>query len=60
MVHHTENERQVWVPWVLRPIVLRQINIDKLITHEFKLEDVKEAFNVVCNNQEAIKVMLKP
>jgi len=60
LVHHTENERQVWVPWVLRPIVLRQINIDKLITHEFKLEDVKEAFNVVCNNQEAIKVMLKP
>lgn len=60
LVHHTENERQIWAQWALRPIVLGQINIDKLITHEFKLNEVQKAFEVVCNDPDAIKVMLKP
>lgn len=60
LVHHTENERQVWVPWVLRPLVLGQIDINPLITHEFKLEDINKAFDTVCKNPDSIKVMLIP
>lgn len=60
LVHHTENERHVWVPWILRPLVQGQINLLPLITHEFKLEYVEKAFETVCNNGDAIKVMLVP
>lgn len=60
LVHHTDNERQVWAPWALRPVVLGQIDVNPLITHEFKLEEVEKAFDVVCNDPDAVKVMLKP
>ncbi|MHB8986903.1 MAG: zinc-dependent alcohol dehydrogenase [Eubacteriales bacterium] len=60
LVHHTENERQVWASWALRPVVLGQINIDPLITHIFPLENIREAFKEVIENPEAVKVMLKP
>lgn len=60
LVHHTENERHVWVPWALKPVLLGQVDINPLITHEFKLDDVNEAFDVICNDNSAIKIMLKP
>jgi len=60
LVHHTENERQVWVPWALRPVVLKQIDVKPLISHVFLLEQVEAAFKEVIENPEAIKVMLRP
>ncbi len=60
LVHHTENERQVWAPWALRPVAKGQVNVEPLITHTFGLNDIEKAFETVCNNPDAVKVMLKP
>jgi len=60
LVHHTENERHVWVPWVLRPIVQGQIDLNPLITRTFPLEQVQAAFDEVINNPAAVKIMLEP
>ncbi len=37
-----------------------KINTKDLISHEFKLEDVKQAFETQLNAEESVKVILKP
>lgn len=37
-----------------------KINTKDLISHEFKLDNVKEAFEMVLNAEESVKVILKP
>jgi 2-desacetyl-2-hydroxyethyl bacteriochlorophyllide A dehydrogenase len=60
LVHHTCEERVVWTPYALRPVVQGLIEIKPLITHEFKLEQIQEAFACVCQDEGALKVVLRP
>lgn len=60
LVHHTYQQRYVWTPDTLRPVIQGLIDIRSLITHEFKLEQIKEAFDLVDKDDTAIKVILRP
>lgn len=59
LVHHTEQQRFVWAPWALRPVAQGMIDIRPLITHEFSLEKVAEAFQVADKDPTAIKVIVR-
>lgn len=60
LVHHTWRERYVWTPDALRPVIQGSIDVNSLITHEFKLEDIKDAFKLADEDDSAIKVVLRP
>lgn len=60
LVHHTRQERQVWTPQALRPVVQGLIDIRSLITHEFPLNDIDKAFEFVDKDDAAVKVVLRP
>lgn len=60
LVHHSWRERFVWTPKTLRPVIQGLIDIKSLITHEFKLDQIKEAFELVDKDDTAIKVILRP
>ena len=60
LVHHTWRERYVWTPPTLRPVVQGDIAIKPLITNEFKLSEIKEAFNMADKDDTAIKIVLRP
>jgi L-iditol 2-dehydrogenase len=60
LVHHTYQERQVWTPQALRPIVQGLIDIKSLITDEFSLADIDKAFAFVDSDDAAVKVVLRP
>jgi len=60
LVHHTKYERFVWAFDSLRPVVQGLIDIKSLITNEFKLDQIKEAFDLVDKDDTAIKVILRP
>ncbi len=59
LVHHTEQERRVWTPWALRPVIQGLVDVRSLITHEFPLEKVAEAFAVADRDPTAIKVIVR-
>lgn len=59
LVHHTEQQRFVWTPWALRPVAQGLIDIRPLITHEFPLEKVAEAFQAADKDPTAIKVIVR-
>jgi L-iditol 2-dehydrogenase len=59
LVHHTEQQRFVWTPWALRPVAQGMINVRPLITHEFPLEKVAEAFQVADQDPTAVKVIVR-
>lgn len=60
LVHHTEQQRFIWTPWALRPVLQGQIDVRSLITHEFPLARVAEAFDVADKDATAIKVVVRP
>lgn len=59
LVHHTEQQRFVWTPWALRPVVQGLVDVRSLITHEFPLEKIAEAFAVADKDPTAIKVIVR-
>ncbi len=59
LVQHTEEERFIWTPWALRPVIQGQIDVRPLLTHEFPLERVAEAFDVADKDPKAIKVVVR-
>jgi 2-desacetyl-2-hydroxyethyl bacteriochlorophyllide A dehydrogenase len=59
LVHHTEQERVIWTPWALRPVVQGQVDVRPLITHEFPLEKIAEAFEVADRDPAAVKVVVR-
>lgn len=60
LVHHTWRERYVWAPECFRPVIQGQIDVKPLITNEFKLENIKEAFELADKDDAAIKIVLRP
>ena len=60
LVHHTLEERVLWTPYALRPVVQKQLNIDPLITHRFSLQEISRAFEVASQDSSAIKVVIEP
>ncbi len=60
LVHHTRQQREVWTPWALRPVVKGIIDIKSLITHEFALKDIAAAFALAATDDSAIKIVLRP
>jgi 2-desacetyl-2-hydroxyethyl bacteriochlorophyllide A dehydrogenase len=60
LVHHTREQRVVWTPWALKPVIKNMIDVKSLITHEFKLEQIKEAFEAAVHDESAIKIVLRP
>lgn len=60
LVHHSWRERYVWTPDALKPVVMGMVDIKTLITNEFPLSSIKEAFDLVDKDDTAIKVILRP
>ncbi|RCW48638.1 zinc-binding dehydrogenase [Halanaerobium sp. MA284_MarDTE_T2] len=60
LVHHTPEERYVWAPKALRPVQQGLIDIESLISDEYKLEEIEKAFQAVSNDNNLIKVLIKP
>ena len=60
LVHHTRQQREVWTPWALRPVIKGMVDVRSLVTHEFELEDIAEAFDVAVKDDSAIKIVLRP
>ena len=60
LVHHTWRERYVWTPPSLRPVAQGNIEIKPLITNEFKLSEIKQAFELADKDETAIKIVLRP
>ena len=60
LVHHSWQERFVWTPETFRPVISGQVDIKPLITNEFKLENIKEAFDLADKDETAIKIVLTP
>lgn len=61
MMHkHPPFERKIWLDRLLKPIKDEIIKIRPLLTKEFPLDNIKEAFEYACNSDEAIKVVIRP
>lgn len=60
LVHHTWQQRYVWVPDTLRPVAQGMVKIKPLITNEFKLEDIKAGFDLADRDDTAIKIVFRP
>jgi len=60
LVHHSAEERRLWTPSALRPVIQGQINIARLITHRFPMGQIVEAFEAARTDSSAIKVVLNP
>jgi len=52
-------ERRLWTPAALRPVIQGQINVKPLITHRFPLSQIFEAFEVARTDPAAVKVVLE-
>lgn len=60
LVHHTRQQREVWTPWTLRPVVQGLVAVRPLITHVLRLDQIAEAFEIAVRDESAIKVVLRP
>jgi L-iditol 2-dehydrogenase len=60
LVHHGVEQRHIWVPQALRPVLQDQIDIKPLITHTYSLDDMDQAMRTANEDPAAIKVLLRP
>ncbi len=60
LVHHGVQQRHIWVPQALRPVLLEQIDIKPLITHTYSLAQIATAMETANHDPSAIKVLLRP
>ncbi len=60
LVHHTWQQRYVWFPECMRPIQQGLVKIKPLISAEYKLEDIKEGFQLADEDDTAIKIVFRP
>jgi L-iditol 2-dehydrogenase len=59
LVHHTPQERSIWTPWALRPVIQGLVDVRPLITHEFALDRIADAFKAADEDPAAIKVIVR-
>ena len=59
LVHHSMEERRIWTPMALRPVILGQVQVAPLITRRFPMNQVVEAFEAARTDPAAIKVVLE-
>lgn len=57
LVHHTWQQRYVWVPEALRPVAQGLVKIDPLINLRFPLSKLKEGFEAADKDDSAIKIV---
>lgn len=60
MHRHPPHERDIWVHRVLKPVETGMIRLDPLVTHEFKLAQIQEAFQEAVQNPMAVKIAIVP
>ena len=60
LVHHGIDQRHIWVPQALRPVLQGQLDIKPLITHSFPLAEIDQAMQTANEDPAAIKVILRP
>ena len=60
LVHHSQEERRIWTPYALRPVIQELVDVRPLITHEFPLTDIARAFETASQDPAAIKVVVRP
>lgn len=60
LVHHTWQQRLVWTPQALRPLVQGIVDVRPLITHEFPLSEIKAGFDLADRDDTAIKIVFRP
>jgi L-iditol 2-dehydrogenase len=60
LVHHTWQQRLVWTPQALRPLVQGIVDVKPLITHEFPLSEIKAGFDLADRDDAAIKIVFRP
>lgn len=60
LVHHTWQQRYVWVPDTMRPVIQGSVKIKPLITHELKLDEIKQGFTLADEDDAAIKIVFRP
>lgn len=60
LVHHTWQQRYVWVPDTLRPVAQGLVKVKPLITNEFALADIKAGFDLADKDDAAIKITFRP
>lgn len=58
--HHSLMHRTEWTDRALRPLVEGMLRVEPLVTHQFKLSDIGEAFETSYRNPSAIKVVVRP
>lgn len=60
LVHHSWQERFIWVPEALRPVAQGLVKIKPLITNEFELSSIKEGFELADKDDTAVKIVFRP
>ncbi|QAT48911.1 L-threonine 3-dehydrogenase [Caproiciproducens sp. NJN-50] len=60
LVHHTWQQRYVWTPEALRPVAQGMIQIKPLITNEFKLDEIRQGFELADKDDTAVKICFRP
>ena len=60
LVHHSIDERKVWTPWALRPVVQNSIIIDPLVNRRFNLDQAVAAFKTDVADPGSVKVIIVP
>ena len=60
LVHHTWQERWVWVPTALRPVIQGHVRVKPLITNELPLADLAKGFELADKDESAIKIVFRP
>ncbi len=60
LVHHTWQQRLVWTPQALRPLVQGLVDLRPLITDELPLSEIKAGFDLADRDDAAIKIVFRP
>lgn len=60
LMHHSPEFLKQWVPLLMRPIVQGDLDIKSLITGSYSLSQVDEAMKQFSEDEDQIKILLKP
>lgn len=60
LVHHSVHERRVWAERALRPAIQGMVDLSPLLSTEFSLDDIQQAFEAIENDPALVKVVIKP